>query len=515
MAKIELISEKHSIDNNRNVSRAFVLEDSTVIDVSVLDYYRVTKKDDRRTKDNIETVYKFLSGSKQIRDRFQYSKDQVILPPYDMVALNKLQELNTYHASAIRVKAWDTVGRGWSFEPIDQDKPTPDRSQLSKIEQLFNNPGEIALNQLFHRAMIDFYSVGMGALEVIRTGKEITAFTHLPAHTLRIHQDGNKYLQRRGISHKWFKRFGYEKDIDADKGNENTLGSLDEAVRANELIVWTNYCPWDDYYGMPEYLPIVPTIWVDKLREEYNIDFFENYAVPAYAISVVGTSIDSDMENVIKDYFQRKLRKNRHSTLILQVQKKANDLSKDPITVKFEPLSVDVKEASFRLLRQDNVGEILTAHRVPAYRLGVLIVGALGQNVAEETTEIYKDNVIEPIQQMLEDMFNMLIVQKEFGVANWVFRFNDIDLSDEILELDKDIKLFTNAARTPNDLIRVWGGKVSTDPAMDNYYVNGTPITGDLAQARGSFSQEEFIKRALEMQREIKDVITKSTKGGI
>jgi len=39
------------------------------------------------------------------------------------------------------------------------------------------------------------------------------------------------------------------------------------------------------------------------------------------------------------------------------------------VNIEFKPLSTEVKEASFRLFRQDNRDEILAAHGVPPYRM--------------------------------------------------------------------------------------------------------------------------------------------------
>jgi PBSX family phage portal protein len=486
-------------------SRASVLIDRSKVKTDVLEYYRVTKtKKDQRRKDEIASAYKFVEGSKQIADPFTGLYGKIIEPPYDMSALNKLQEISTYHAKAIRIKAWDVVGRGWYFEPEDENQ---NPEAYREVKELLDNPGDDSFMEILRRVMIDFNSTGMGVLEVIRDEPgRMTAFSHIPSYTIRVTKDG-RYVQQRGQSKRWFRTFGGE-PIDSETGEGGEVGF---ERRANEVIVWINYCPWNDYYGMPEYVSAIPTIWMDKLREDYNLDFFENHAVPAYSIIVTGTSVSKEVEDKIKDYFQTHLRQNRHSTLLLVFKKNKGEIDQEQIKVDFKKLEVDVKEASFRMLRQDNIAEILSAHGVPPYRAGVVLIGALGQNVAFEVNEMYKDNIIEPMQQMVEDTVNMKILG-EFEVRGWRWRFEDIDLTDEMMELDKDIKLFTNGAKTPNDLIRTWGGQESTEESMDAYYINGVPITGEVARAREEMTQETFIEEALEMQKGIGEIIKKSLK---
>ncbi|PGQ40710.1 phage portal protein, partial [Bacillus thuringiensis] len=80
---------------------------------------------------------------------------------------------------------------------------------------------------------------------------------------------------------------------------------------------------------------------------------------------------------------------------------------------RLEKLGPDVKEASFRLYRQDNAMEICVAHRVPPYRIGWAMTGSLGQTTAKEMNEMYKRSIIEPGQQILEHRLNTQLF-KEF-----------------------------------------------------------------------------------------------------
>src|SRR5690606_4544021 len=106
------------------------------------------------------------------------------------------------------------------------------------------------------------------------------------------------------------------------------------------------------------------------------------------------------------------------------------------VKVEFQRLAVDVKEASFRLFRQDNRDEILAAHGVPPYRAGIAETGSLGGSTAVESTEIYKMSVIEPRQSILENLFNRYILRSAFDVTDWRWKLAEIDTRDERHDLD-------------------------------------------------------------------------------
>src|SRR5699024_8094272 len=141
--------------------------------------------------------------------------------------------------------------------------------------------------------------------------------------------------------------------------------------KANEIIHVSNYTSRSDYYGAPDVIPALGAMLADYERMEYNSDFFKNHAVPAYAVTVVGAELDDESEDSIKHLFQNDLKENRHATLVMSVSKSELSQINEPIEIQFEPLIVDVKEASFRLFRQDNRDEILSAHGVPPYRIAV------------------------------------------------------------------------------------------------------------------------------------------------
>jgi len=450
----------------------------------------IVTKDGRTVKSDILESYAIKEGeiTRQIKaDQFagEYSNSGLMPPLYNPEILAKVLEMNTYHYRCVYTKARDTAGLGWSLKPLTEN---PNEKERERLDTFFSGIAP-SLSIVLTNMQKDVESVGYGALELIRENYDPTGLpatiTHIPAHTLRIHRSGYKFQQKRGTKTRWFKAAGYEKDVDMDTGEEHEIGELPAEKRATEILWFVNYTPRSDYYGLPDIIPAIGAVHGDIARRDYNIAFFDNYGIPAYAVFITGnfdpgtedaTTHKTPLEQSIEDHF-KEIKNSPHSTLILSVPSSSGE---GEVKVEFVPLSTGIKEASFRLYRQDNRDEILAVHGVPGYRIGISEAGALAGNLAEEATEIYKRSVIAPRQEIIESIINRVIVWDAFEAEAWAFKLSPIDTTDESHDLEMVGKLFIMGAMTPNQIIAQYKDKFGLDkvkhPAMDAHYINGYPI---------------------------------------
>jgi PBSX family phage portal protein len=353
-------------------------------------------------------------------------------PPYNPFELIQLLEINTYHYKCIKQKALDVAG-GFSILETESDKDADISTKKNKkkindvnrkniINFLDNCNPMLSFKEICKALMMDFNAVGWAVLEVIRNFKgDIIGLNHIPAHTCRYMLDGTGVVHRRLMKERMFKMFGdTEQKIDPNTG-----------LLANEVIYMFDYSLRSDYYGIPDYIPAIGAMLANLEIRDFNINFFENGAVPQYAVVLEGGDLDDDTEEVIKAHFRDNIKgvKNAHKTLVISTPEGGK--------VTFQPLAVDVKDGHFRLYRMDNRDEIIQAHNMPPYRIGIVESGALGGNVAEEMTSIYKNSVIEPLQEILEDKLKKVFSDKGFfgGVTDWKIKFDAIDKDDQMDEI--------------------------------------------------------------------------------
>ncbi|AIF45651.1 phage portal protein [Virgibacillus sp. SK37] len=428
---------------------------------------------------------------------FSFTDKQVVEPPYNLPALVVILEQNTYHKRAVYQKAVDIAGLGWQLKSIEEEEG------IEEVENMLKSLNE-DLVEVHKRGLIDYFSIGFDFYEIGREDNNPNAaidfIEHVPAHTIRFLKGRKVALQQKGMKKKYFKRYKYPYDVHKETGEIKKLGSLPPELRAREFYSDVDYAPGHSYYGQPSIIPALGAVKGDISRREYNIDWFGNFGVPACLVTVsggfdqgpVGEDGYTDLERAIEDRFDE-LTENPHSTMVLSIPSVKG--SPNPVEVKIEKLSTEVKEASFRLYREDNMKEVLSSHGVPASRLAITESGALGGNVSEQETEIYKRSVIEPMQNKLERFMNS-IIEHNTGSLAFEFKFNDMDLEDEQKDLDMAIKLFDKAAITPNQLIQYFGWKYnlleSSHPAMDYHYLNGQAIDGDLPEAEETAINEQI-----------------------
>jgi len=430
----------------------------------------------------------------------QYGVASLVEPIYNPEALTRLLELNTFHSRCVNTKSTDMVGVGWGLTPLVDN---PSEEQKAKVEAFFkNNVTSVTFDDLNLALAIDYWAGGMAYEEVVRVDNdpesEIELLNHLPAHTMRVHKSNNKYAQQRNALIVWFKRFGYEKDVNYKTGQEYELGSLYSKDRASEIITFKIYNPRSDYYGLAPIIPALGAVTGMQGLRDYNLNFFDTYGVPVYAVYVTGdyelgdlidnagvtegaegydsTTGEYAMIRLIKEHLEA-IKNNPQTPLILAIPSAPPMQGVPPgkVEIKFERLAADIKEASFRLYRADTKDEILVAHGIPSYRIGLTETGSLGGSTAVEATKIYKASVVKPGQRVFSTPINELILQQGLGITDWQFYFEEIDTSDE--KHDKEIAdfLFGRGAMTPNQLIQYFGKRFGVDliddPLGDSHFI--------------------------------------------
>lgn len=425
----------------------------------------------------------------------------VAKPPFNPTSLVNLLDLNTYHLKSVRIKANDIAGNGWSLDavPVAEGEEEPDETGKAELQVWLD---ELDVNVILSRAQQDFESIGWGAVEVTYgpDGRPVGMF-YVPAHTIRIHRSRKAWVQRRGNRKVWFRDITFDGFVNHVTGeiSESSFGSRD----ASALMVWQNWHSRSDWYGVPDIIPALGAITGDASRRDYNISFFDNYGVPAYAVFITGDFDpgeprplnDSDeeaanptgptpLEEAIEDQFSA-LAQNPHSVLVLTIPTSITDDfggEGGKVEVHFEPLSTDVKEASFRMYRQDNRDEILSAHGVNPYRLGISETGSLGGSTAEEASEIYKESIVNPRQKTINFMFTRYIVTLGWGITDWRFRLTELDIVKPLEDLQILTSLFLVGAVTPREIAERFAHRFSLDtsamdhPALNAHYIGGQAV---------------------------------------
>jgi len=385
-----------------------------------------------------------VESSKQLKEASSYrSQNDLVPPPFPPTTFLILLESNPIFARCVKQTAVDVAGLGWTLQLIEgkaESKP-----ELERLNLFLDHPNDDdSFRTILKQLLIDYGSIGWFGIEVIRSVADgIAQVYHVPAHTINVHKDNDKYCQIRGTKKVWFRKYGVEKDISADEGKESKFDGDAAKDKANELIFHKNYYPRSEYYGAPDILPAIGDLMGAISQRDYNLAFFKNFGMPS-AIMMLEGQWDEGAVGAIRKFVKHEVTgtENAHKTLVVKIPENENTkLTYTPMTDK-QP-----KDAAFKMYAQDCRDDIMIAYSMPPERIGVRVTGKLGGNVANEATQVYVQGVIEPLQLDMESIINDKLLQSEI----YKFKFNDIDIRNMDNEVERHVKMIGSGMETPNE----------------------------------------------------------------
>jgi PBSX family phage portal protein len=393
------------------------------------------------------------ASSKQINPgtvyRNGYGLFDVITPPYNMYELANFYDTSFANHAAIDAKVENVVGLGYSFEvadrtmlrfemnddqgAVDRARRRIERMKLELKDWLENLNDDDSFTKTMEKFYTDVQATGNGFLEIGRsvTG-EIGYVGHIPATTVRVRRLRDGYVQIIGNKVVYFRNFG------AKNPNPMTADN-----RPNEIIHYREYSPLNTYYGIPDIVAALPSLIGDQLASQYNIDYFENKAVPRYIVTLKGAKLSSDGEDKMFRFLQTGLKSQSHRTLYIPLP---GDTDQNKVEFKMEPIENGIQDGSFKEYRKQNRDDIFIAHQMPISKIG----GSEGAGVAAALSQdrTFKEQVCRPAQSHLAKVVNKIIKEKTDILE---LKFNEFTLTDEIAQSQIIERYVKTQVMTPNE----------------------------------------------------------------
>lgn len=364
--------------------------------------------------------------------RNAYGLFDVITPPYDLYELANYYDTSFANHAAIDAKVENTVGLGYDFvisdkttlkleASTDAEAVSRARKRIEKLKVQLRDWIE-GLNQdesftsVMEKVFTDVHATGNGYLEIGRTVTgEIGYVGHIPATTMRVRRLHDGFVQVIGNKVVYFRNFG--------ASNKNPIT---DDPRPNEIIHIKEYSPLNTFYGVPDVIAAMPSLLGDALAAQYNIDYFQNKAVPRYVVTLKGANLSAESEDKLFRFLQTGLKGQSHRTLYIPLP---GDSDTNKVEFKMDPIENGVQEGSFSLYRKQNRDDILVAHQVPLSKLGGGDSGAIAASLAQDRT--FKEQVARPAQRNLEKILNKIIREKTDVLE---LKFNELTLTDELAQ---------------------------------------------------------------------------------
>lgn len=349
------------------------------------------------------------------------------MPPYSLDNLVNLSVENDTHYACIVHKATNICGLGYKWKERsrvkearqaveeDEDKIKKLARKLQRVtdgldEWLDGLNIEEDFNEILFKVWFDVEATGNGYLEISRTNAgKIGYVGHIPAATMRVRVNRDGFIQMVEDRLTFFRNFG-------DLVTPDYFG---KDPRPNEVIHFKKHNAKNAYYGIPDIIAAMSSVAGEKFASEYNLDYFENKAVPRYALIVKGAKLSQQAERKILEYFRREVKGKHHNTLYIPVPAHAGS----NVDVKLEPIENKVQEGSFEKYRAGNRESIAMVHRVPKSKLGI----GGGVAAAREEAKSFKIQVVQPEQRRIAKKINRLVREV---TDMYSFTFEEYDLLD-------------------------------------------------------------------------------------
>jgi PBSX family phage portal protein len=436
------------------------------------------------------------AGSKKIEDPdvTGYVMFEVVEPPYNMDYLAKLYEVSAPHHAAVDAKVSNSVGLGFDFletdatkekieEIDDQDldklnflrrKISRAKSQLrSKMDSL--NEDE-SFTEVMKKIDTDYEATGNAYMEIGRkVDGSIGYVGHIPSPNMRVRRNRDGFIQIVNNKIVYFRNYG----------DRDTADPLGKDPRPNEVIHFKKYTPTNNYYGVSDIIPSLQALAGDEFASKFNLDYFENKAVPRYIVVVKGAKLSNESQRKLLEFFQTGLKGKNHRSLYIPLP--ADD-GNTKVEFKMEPVEAGIQDSSFRNYRKENRDEILMSHRVPVTKV------SLGDGVslaaARDADKNFREQVTKPTQDYFEKKINKVL--KEF-TDMFYLKFNELTLTDADTQSKIDERYLRMQVLVPNE-VRAKQGL----PALDG---GDSPIVLN-AQARAEQNAQATRNRTRDQQRQ-------------
>lgn len=435
------------------------------------------------------------TGSKQITEEDAvtgYDAFEVVTPPHSLESFAAIYEMSEPHYAAVNAKVANIVGLGYklvetnktkrAMERVDgEDKINRARQRIELARESLEEQVE-ALNddqtfsEILQNVWRDYEVTGNGYIEVGRNRDGSIGYVgYIPAITMRVRRRRDGFVQISGKDAAFFRNFG-------DTKTANPINS----EQPNEIIHLKRHTPLNTYYGVPDIVAAQNAVAGSQYADRFNMDFFENKAVPRHLITLKGANLGSTAQADLLAFFETGLKGQNHRSMFIPLPPD-DGLSK--VEFNIESIDTKIQESSFNNYQKANMNKILMVHRVPITKVSIADSASLA--IARDADKTFKEQVCQPEQRNLEKKINRII--KTFGDA-FEMKLNEMTLTDADTQSKIDERMVKVGVWLPNE-VRARDGLAAIDGGDERVDLNAKDKIAQ-AQAEATTQRERNSTRS-------------------
>lgn len=363
-------------------------------------------------------------------------------PRYSLAATHKYLLGNPWHFACVMAKAGAATEMGYEWVTSKGRTKGVMSSQLKRLIEFEDRVYERThrdIAGILRDISVDYFSTGNMNLELQYTlGGTLDCMYPIPAITCYRHSelplgmqclpedqlltglsipfDAAQMLSVQAVMPLFLSKLAYEdyKDLIPERQKAIQIGYSEMLHETNSIL------STDPIYGVADILPALAALLGDNAASDYNLQFFENNAVPRYAVTISGGRVTDKVKQDIVTFLDKHIRGKNHRTIVIPLPSN--------VTAKFEALDNHPAEGSFLAYKKINREEIAAVHKVPPSEIG-LWENSNRANAIQQAKNYYL-KVIQPFQARLARLMNRAI-RSGLKVTNYEFQFRNVEYTDD------------------------------------------------------------------------------------
>lgn len=365
-----------------------------------------------KNKENKNQDFNFFSFATSKHDVPQFSEggrkewidygDKNLYPDF----LIELMNSSSKHNSLLKKKVNMSAGNGFII--------TEENKEIIKNENGSENLNDIAFKNAYDLMVYGCYSL---SITWSNDRKSISRISYIDSSKIRIAkelEDDSEMAKRQadGVD------FYY---VSPDWANTRKAKNKPEIVQgysekyndaSTQIIYVKEYRPGTSYYVLPDYISSVQWIQLDEQIANFHLSSVHNGFTPSMVISFKGGTPSEEERDALYRNIQDKYAGTSNGSKVFITFSDNKDKAPE-----FIPIELSSSDERFLNLEGQIQQNIIIAHNATPIVAGVGIAGKLGTSAEViENEKMFKSNVIDQKQRLLERTFNMIQEVNKSGV---------------------------------------------------------------------------------------------------
>lgn len=385
------------------------------------------------------------------KDNALQQKVDIIQPPYNQNTLAGLCQINNALSPAIEAMVNNVDGTGHTIRPRDEGDGSGDEvegnselaSKQKRIENFFVEvfPGQ-SFTTLRKQLRRDLETTGNAYIEVMRDRKgDMVFLRYVRAKDVRlvklddpIEKDvkitrndkqvtvtmlatERRYAQIVGNKVVFFKEVNATRHLHKKEGLwegsealESDTNAIEPQDRANELIHLTMIPDIRSPYGVPRWIPQLPSVLGSRKAEEHNLEYFNSGGIPPVLVTIAGGQAAEEGAKTLEQFFSGQAT-NKQRAVIMEVENVGGSLDKEGSGTKIDVHRFGAEKVSDSMFENYDARSEKRVRR--AFRLPPLFVGQAEDfsfATAFASYTVAEAQVFQPERSEFDEMVNNIIM---------------------------------------------------------------------------------------------------------